>query len=108
MFSEPSHDSIYSDRNVSIPCSISDIVFSMDDIIDAIDELSYSSGSGPDGVPAILLKKCKTELSRPLFLIWRNCLDVGITPDDLKVAHIVPIFKDGHHGLARDLLLARR
>ena len=47
VFSEPSHDSIYSDRNVSITCSISDIVFSMDDIIDAIDELSYSSGSGP-------------------------------------------------------------
>ena len=100
VFSEPSSSSVYADQNVVVKDNLGDIIFTIDDIINAIDELSNNSGSGPDGVPAILLKKCKGPLSEPLLLIWRNCLDVGITPDQLKLAHIVPVFKDGHRGLA--------
>ena len=80
--------------------SLSDIEFSEQDIIDAINELSNTSASGPDGVPAILLKHCKTSLCNPLHIIWRKCLNNGVTPEDLKIAHIIPIFKDGHQGLA--------
>ena len=36
---------------------LGEIVFSMEDLIAAIDELSNNAGSGPDGLPAILLKK---------------------------------------------------
>ena len=96
VFTEPCISSIYSDKDPTVPCSLGDIVFSFEDIINAIDELSNNSSSGPDGVPAILLKKCKHQLCKPLFLLWRNCLDQGLTPTALKNANIIPIFKDGH------------
>ena len=35
-------------------------------ICDAINEMSSSSASGPDGLPAILFKECRDELSIPL------------------------------------------
>ena len=100
VFSDPGSSSVYSGQSDKAKCNLSDIIFTVDDIINAIDELSNSSGSGPDGVPAILLTKCKGPLSEPLLLMWRNCLDLGLTPDQLKLAHIIPIFKDGHRGLA--------
>ena len=100
VFSDPLEHSIYSEKESSVDCSLSDIEFSELDIIDAIDELSNNSASGPDGVSAILLKRCKKQLCSPLYILWRNCLDLGVTPDQLKIAHIIPIFKEGHHGLA--------
>lgn len=80
--------------------SITDIDFTEQDIIDAIDELKNASASGPDGLSAILLKRCKESLSKPLFQLWRKCLNRGITPCKLKEAHIIPIHKGGHQGLA--------
>ena len=80
--------------------SITDIDFSEKDIIDAIDELKNNSASGPDGLAAIFLKKCKNSLSKPLFQLWRKCLDQGVTPSKLKEAHIIPVHKGGHQGLA--------
>ena len=79
--------------------TITDIEFSEQDIIDAIDELKNTSASGPDGLAAIFLKECKDSLAKPLFHLWRKCLDQGITPDKLKEAHIIPIHKGGHQGL---------
>ena len=100
VFSEPASHSEYKDREPTVTCSLSDIQFTEQDIIDAIDELSNNASSGPDGVAAILLKQCKKALCAPLYILWRNCLDLGITPDALKSAHIIPIFKSGHRGVA--------
>ena len=84
------------DENTNI---LTDIDFSEQDIIDAIDEIKNNAASGPDGLAAIFLKKCKNSLSKPLLLLWRKCLDQGITPCKLKQADI-PIHKGGHQGLA--------
>ena len=46
--------------------TLTDIVFTEEDIKDAIDELRKSSASGPDGIAAIFLKKCKLSLAKPL------------------------------------------
>ena len=100
VFSEPSDESPYfaaeEDENDS---TIMDINFTEQDIIDAIDELKNNSASGPDGLTSMFLKKCKLSLARPLFHLWRKCLDQGITPDKLKEAHIIPIHKGGHQGI---------
>jgi hypothetical protein len=103
VFSNPTTESILADQ---MPASerplLEDVAFSEVDLINAIDEISNTSSSGPDGVPAILLKKCKTSISRPLYILYRDCLDMGITPTDLRLSHIIPIFKGGHQGLAAD------
>ncbi len=86
-------------EDTNIP-TLTDVTFTEEDISDAIDELRNSAASGPDGLSAILLKNCKASLFRPLAGLWRDCLDQGITPTKLKEAHIIPIYKGGHQGLA--------
>ena len=98
VFSTPT-DSPYYALEDEDGTTITDIEFSEQDIIDAIDELKQNSASGPDGLTAIFLKKCKNSLVKPLFHLWRKCLDQGITPDKLREAHIIPIHKGGHQGL---------
>ena len=56
--------------------SLSDFEFSQADIEKACSELKSSAAPGPDGVPAILLKSCRKQLSRPLYLLWRATLDL--------------------------------
>ena len=70
-----------------------DIEFTEEDFIEAIDEIANNAAAGPDGFPAILLKKCKETLSKPLYLIWRSCFDNSITPVKAKENHTVPIHK---------------
>ena len=100
-FSYPSNDSPYFNEtdNEEIP-ALTDITFSETDLADAIDELSNCAASGPDGLSAIFLKKCKEAMVKPLYGLWRDCLDQGITPAKMKEAHIIPIYKSGHQGLA--------
>ena len=100
VFSQPK-DNPYSTMNEDLDAiEINDVSFTEQDIIDAIDQLKNSSASGPDGLSTIFLKKCKTVIAKPLYCLWRKCLDQGITPCILKEAHIIPIHKGGHQGLA--------
>ncbi|XP_066935006.1 uncharacterized protein [Clytia hemisphaerica] len=84
------------DVNVDI---ISDLQVTEDDLIKAINDLSQTAASGPDGFPAIFLKQCKEELSIPLCILWRQSLDKGIVPDGLKRCTITPIYKGGSRSL---------
>ena len=73
---------VFSDPNAEIPeevlgkripkICIEDFVFTEEDIEKAIDELQTHAASGPDNFPAIVLKKCKQNLSRPLYHLWRK------------------------------------
>ena len=97
VFSVPSGKSSPEEVDNSIPM-LDDIVFTEEDIINAIDELRNNSASGPEGLAAILLKKCKKSLAKPLYSLWRDCLDKGMTPSKLKEAHIIPVHKGGSQG----------
>ena len=79
-----------------------DIEFTEKDIANAIGEISPTAAAGPDRFPAILLKQCRTALSKPLFLIWRKSLDIGQIPLILKTGHIVPIHKGGSRGMPKN------
>ena len=72
---------------------LSDIEFSEEDIIKAINAMPEKSSPGPDKFPSILIKKCKEELSLPLYILWRKSLDTGTVPIGHKQQTIVPIFK---------------
>ena len=75
--------------------SLSDFNFSEEDIEKAFAELKAYSSPGADGVPASLLKCCKKELSKPLFILWRASLDQGCIPSDLLLVLISPVHKGG-------------
>ena len=96
VFSDATVDSSYFNTPISpnIP-TIGNIKIEECDIVEAIDELSHTSSSGPDGIPAILLKMCKDSIKKPLLLLYRKLLDEGTVPASLKIAHIIPIHKGG-------------
>ena len=72
-----------------------DIEFNRKSIEDAIDELKENSSAGPDGIPAIFLKKTKTTISKPLTLLLRKSIDEGKIPEIFKLAYVTPIHKGG-------------
>ena len=86
--------------DVEGPGQLRDISISEEDFIAAIKELSNTAGAGPDGMPAILLKKCKEGYAKALKILWQECYDRGLTPTCLKMAYIIPIHKGGVKSVA--------
>ena len=57
--------------------------------------LNTNKSTGPDGIPAIILKLCSEHLAPVLSLFFQASIDQGKIPDEWKKAHISPIFKKG-------------
>jgi hypothetical protein len=82
--------------------TLSDFIFGESDIVKAIGQINNFSTAGPDGWSAILIKNCKTELAKPIYLMWRKSLDTGKIPQCLKAANIAPIYKGGDRSEAKN------
>lgn len=78
----------------------SDISFSEQDVIKAINELGINSAPGPDKIPAKVIKECKDQLAPALVILWRRSLDSGLIPEDLLSQTIIPIYKKENKSLA--------
>lgn len=61
----------------------------------AINEIKNGSAAGPDGIPAILLKKVVHSIAKPLAILLRQSIDTGKIYDEHKLAYITPTFKNG-------------
>ena len=82
--------------------SLTDIEYTEENIIAACSELKTSSAAGADGVPDSFLKRCRKELSRTLFILWRVALDQGLIPADLLLVLISPVHKGGSRCLPKN------
>ena len=60
-----------------------------------IAELNCSKGTGPNGIPTEILKMINFAISIPLSKIFNLCIQTGVHPEKLKLAHVIPIFKKG-------------
>ena len=58
-----------------------------------LSRLVTSKATGPDNIPATVLKECFTELSSPLAEIFTMCFRAGIQPFFWELARVVPIHK---------------
>ncbi|KAK3888733.1 hypothetical protein Pcinc_007208 [Petrolisthes cinctipes] len=74
----------------------------MDDIVNAIKEIGTNAAASPDQFQAALLKNCAKELRAPLHILFRNSIDTGIIPQQLKTAKIIPVYKGGSKGEAKN------
>ena len=94
VFSNPDSPNI-KEPNVNTDCSntLHDIVFNVQDLLKAINEIKINSSSGDDGFPAILLKKCKDNLVFPLLLLWRESVDCGFIHPMFLHQLITPLYK---------------
>ena len=60
-----------------------------------LSDIKPHKSSGPDGIPAFLLKEISFQLAPPLTLVFQTSLNQQKLPIDWKIAHVVPIFKKG-------------
>ena len=58
-------------------------------------KLDPRKASGADGIPAVFLKECATELAPMLTAIAQKSLDTKEVPSDWKRALVSPVFKKG-------------
>ena len=98
--------SVYSDPNspdivppdfdcpvINTPFSEHSLSFTDEDIQESIKEIKLDSASGPDGIPAVLLKSCSAELCEPIRLIWEESMAAGTVPKFYKEAYVAPLYK---------------
>ena len=86
-------NSFFNDNNTED--YLTNITFTPEDVENCIKSIKPQAAAGPDGFPAILLRECNHELSKALYLIFRNSIDNGDIPNELKDAIITPIPKGG-------------
>ena len=65
----------------------------MSEINDIVKSLHPDKAHGWDDISIRIIKLCGTSLSKPLFVIFQNCISKGIFPDKWKKANVIPIFK---------------
>ncbi|KAL5246638.1 hypothetical protein ACHWQZ_G018751 [Mnemiopsis leidyi] len=70
VFSNPEETDLtaaeFTPLTISKRFSESDLTFSEEDVISAIDEIKPDAAPDPDGIPTILLNSCKHPLARPI------------------------------------------
>ena len=66
------------------------------DILNISKELKPKLSSGADFISTKLLKEIAPIIITPLHYLINLSLETGFVPPELKLAKIVPIFKDGN------------
>ena len=66
-----------------------------EEVMDIINNLKNSNSTGVDNISVKLIKACGSILSPILSHINNHSLVSGIFPDALKIAKVVPVFKNG-------------
>ena len=76
--------------------------FDAADIISAIDEINANSSCPGFSIPAVVLKKCKYALSKPLLMLWQESFNSGVVPSFYKQQLVTPVFKKGSRSLPQN------
>ena len=94
--------------------TMSPIRFSTCKVRKALLQLNTSKSSGPDGIPAIVLKSCAPERVHVLNKLFQLSYNLGIFPSPWKLAHVFPIPRKGdksdpsnHHPIAITSLISK-
>ena len=82
--------------------ALTNITVSENDIKEAINKLDPNSAAGPDGIPAILLKKTRDVIAEPLAMLLRKSIDENKIIEIHKLQYIAPLFKGGSRLLPKN------
>ena len=72
---------------------LSSLEFCADDIVKIIRSLGQNKDHGHDEISIRIIKLCASSISKPLHLIFRNCLEIEPFPKEWKKANIIPTHK---------------
>lgn len=73
--------------------SMERVTFKAKDIRRLLQNLQPDKATGPDNIPARVLKECSAELARPLSSLFQLCFNQGVFPSQWKTASVIPIHK---------------
>ena len=65
-----------------------------EEIIFIIDSINVGKASGPHSIPVDILKMIKCNIGTPLMKIINMSFETGIYPNNLKIAKVIPIYKN--------------
>ena len=57
--------------------------------------MSQSKATGRFSIPVTIFKILKTDISKPLEVLFNACFETGIVPDSFKLANVIPIYTKG-------------
>ncbi|KAK3085493.1 hypothetical protein FSP39_004174 [Pinctada imbricata] len=80
--------------------SMAEIIVTSYGLEKLLKNLDHTKATGPDELPARILKQFASELSPHLAYIFNRSLTWGDVPDDWRHANVIPIFKKGEKYLA--------
>ena len=72
---------------------LNSVNFTQSNITDHIRKLNINKAYGHDDISVRIIKICDDSISRPLFIIFKNCIAKGIFPKKWKKANVVPVYK---------------
>ena len=72
------------------------ICITLQETIDALNDIKFSKSPGIDGISIKLLKDASNIVAGPLVNIFNVSLQRAIFPNDWKLAKVTPIFKEGN------------
>ena len=73
--------------------SITRIKFRARTVEHKLKHLKISKATGPDGIPARVLKECASVLAKPLTNLYTMSFSQGVVPAEWKCAQVVPVYK---------------
>ena len=77
-----------------ISTAFDSFVFTLEDIVEAIDEIDINSSALNEELPATITKGCKHPLSKAFLLLWKDSYDNGTIPPAYKEQFIAPVYKE--------------
>ena len=72
---------------------MSEITIEVNEVESCLQNLKSSRVSGPDEIPARLLKECSQQLAHSLCSLFNKSLQVSRLPSEWKNANVIPIHK---------------
>ena len=64
-------------------------------VLKLLNGLKVHKAAGPDGLSAMVLKECSSEIAHILDFIYNESLAQGTVPDDWRRANMAQVFKKG-------------
>lgn len=84
---------------IESPCSINKPYIELLDVFHELENLSYKTAIGPDGLSPIFLFNCRFVLAHPITYIFNSSIKNGSFPSLWKSTFVYPIFKKGNRSL---------
>jgi hypothetical protein len=74
---------------------MTDLTLTVEEVQAVLENLDSTKATGPDNIPARLLKETAPIISPSLCMLFNKSLDEGVLPEEWKLENIVPVHKKG-------------